>query len=121
VYLPVWLQKTAGSWQTYGGGGYWFNPGSGNRNYWFAGWQAQNQITKKLALGAEVFHTTPASVTDTDHTAFNVGAVYDFDDGHHLMLSLGRDIQGSNVGMGYIAYQWTFGPHETAESKPAGG
>ncbi|HVN97392.1 MAG TPA: hypothetical protein VMT62_13265, partial [Syntrophorhabdaceae bacterium] len=29
-YLPVWLQKSLGHWTTYGGGGYWLNPGAGN-------------------------------------------------------------------------------------------
>ncbi|OPY75763.1 MAG: hypothetical protein A4E65_03444 [Syntrophorhabdus sp. PtaU1.Bin153] len=39
LLLPIWLQKTRGPWQSYGGGGYWTNPGPDNRNYWFAGWQ----------------------------------------------------------------------------------
>jgi hypothetical protein len=30
AYLPVWLQKSFGDWTTYGGGGYWINPGVGN-------------------------------------------------------------------------------------------
>ncbi len=37
VILPVWLQKKSGDWTTYGGGGYWFNPGEDNRDYWYAG------------------------------------------------------------------------------------
>ena len=39
-FLPVWLQKDFDPWVTYGGGGYWINPGPGNQNYWFAGWEA---------------------------------------------------------------------------------
>jgi hypothetical protein len=31
AFLPVWVQKSFGAWQTYGGGGYWINPGTGNR------------------------------------------------------------------------------------------
>ena len=57
-FLPLWLQKDWDKWTTYGGGGYWINPGPGNRNYWFFGWLLQNQVTDKLALGAEVFHQT---------------------------------------------------------------
>ena len=60
--LPVWVQKDFGEWTTYGGGGYWINPGPGNRNYWFAGWLLQRQVTKKLALGAEVFRQTSSMV-----------------------------------------------------------
>ncbi len=29
TFLPLWLQKSAGPWTTYGGGGYWVNPGEG--------------------------------------------------------------------------------------------
>ena len=42
VYLPIWLQKNFGPWTTYGGGGYWINPGVGNKNYWFTGWLLQS-------------------------------------------------------------------------------
>ena len=38
AFLPLWLQKDFGKWTTYGGGGYWINPGPGNKNYWFVGW-----------------------------------------------------------------------------------
>ena len=34
AFLPVWLQKSFGQWLTYGGGGYWINPGTGNRDWW---------------------------------------------------------------------------------------
>ena len=51
-YLPLWLQKSVGDWTTYGGGGYWINPGGGNKNYWFAGWLLQRKITDELTLAA---------------------------------------------------------------------
>lgn len=112
VFLPVWAQKTFGTWQSYGGGGYWINPGTGNQNYWFFGWQAQNQVTKQLSLGAEVFHATVSTVGGEQESGFNVGAVYDLDEGHHVMFSVGRDF-GGQVGLAaYAAFQWTFGPHE---------
>ena len=50
------LQKDFGRWTSYGGGGYWNNPGPGNRNYWFAGWLLQYQCADNLALGGELFH-----------------------------------------------------------------
>ncbi|MDE2463681.1 MAG: hypothetical protein KGO02_08220 [Alphaproteobacteria bacterium] len=49
-YLPIWMEKDFGRWTTYGGGGYWINPGPGNRNYWFVGWLLQRQVTDQLAL-----------------------------------------------------------------------
>ena len=70
-FLPIWLQKSWSDWTTYGGGGYWINPGGGNKNYWFAGWLLQRQVTKQLALGGELFTrppTPPAVATAPDST-----------------------------------------------------
>src|SRR6185437_8195969 len=50
-YIPLWIQKSFGKWQTYGGGGYWFNQGQGNKNFGFVGWQVQYQVTKPLSFG----------------------------------------------------------------------
>jgi hypothetical protein len=112
IFLPVWLQKSWGKWSSYGGGGWWYNPGTGNRNYWFAGWQVQRSLSKHLALGGEVFYATPSTVDGNNRTGFNLGLIYDFDEGHHLLFSAGTDIHGSNRRSAYLAYQWTFGPHE---------
>ncbi len=113
VFLPVWVQKSFGNgWQTYGGGGLWVNPGAGNHNYGFFGWELQNQVTKQLMLGVEFFHSTPQSTVIGQQGGFNVGGVYDLDEGHHLMLSVGRDFQGTTGLAAYVAFQWTFGPHE---------
>jgi hypothetical protein len=115
VFLPLWIQKSWGRWSSYGGGGYWINPGAGNRDYWFAGWQVQRSLTKQLAIGAELFFATPNTADSSDRTGYNIGLMYDFDEGHHLLFSAGADIHGSNRGAAYLAYQWTFGPHEAAK------
>ncbi len=119
-FIPIWIQKSWGSWTSYGGGGYWHNPGTGNRDYGFVGWLLQKSVTKKLAIGAELFYTSTTTVGGPTATGFNVGAVYDFDDGHHFMASVGDDTHGTNRGMAYVAYQWTFGPHaeEKKDDKP---
>jgi hypothetical protein len=111
IFLPVWLQKSSGAWMSYGGGGFWHNPGTGNKDYWFFGLEVQNQVTKQLALGVELFHSTATPTVDgSAQTGFNVGAMYDFDDGHHLLFSVGRGFESDNVLTAYLAYQWTFGP-----------
>lgn len=117
VYLPLWVQKSFGNWTAYGGGGYWSNPGDGNRNYWFSGATVQCQATKNLMIGGEFFHTTSQVVGFGDVSGFNIGGVYDFDEGHHLMASIGTGTQGADHGTAYIAYQWTFGPHAKDEKK----
>jgi hypothetical protein len=109
-FIPLWLQKVFGIWTVYGGGGFWHNPGVGNRDYWFNGITVQIQTTKKLMLGGEIFHTTPQVSGVGDTTAFNVGGQYDFDDGHHLMFSIGTGLHGPDHGTMYAAYQWTYGP-----------
>lgn len=115
VFMPVWVQKSWGPWQTYLGGGYWRNPGAGNKDWWLVGWQIQRELSKSLTLGAEVYHATPSSAGGESSTQFNVGGYYNFDDGHHLLFSAGRGIQGPNLFSSYLAYQWTFGPGKAAE------
>jgi hypothetical protein len=116
AFLPIWLQKDFGPWTTYGGGGYWINPGPGNRNYWYAGWQLQRQITDSLAIGAEVFHQTSYIVGRGPSWGFNIGGIYDFTDHYHLLVSAGRGGIVNAVDVAalkdpityYLAFQWTF-------------
>ena len=112
VFFPVWLQKTFGPWQTYGGVGVWIDLGDRDRHWWYFGWQVQRRIFKWLAVGAEVFHQTPREHGGDGDTRFNVGAVLDFDETHHLLLSGGRGFEGSNLFQGYLAYQVTWGPKD---------
>ena len=111
AFLPVWLQKDFGKWTTYGGGGYWVNPGTGNQDYWFAGWLLQRQVTDNLALGGELFHQTADTIGGKDTSGFNVGGIYDFSQHYHLLFSAGRGIQNvsdSNEFSYYLAIQSTF-------------
>jgi hypothetical protein len=108
-FLPIWLQKSWGPWTTYGGGGYWINPGAGNRNWTFLGWEVQKDLSERVTLGGEVFRTTPSEVGGRTEVSFNLGGYYNFDDEHHLMASAGRGNEDTGF-MGYVAFQWTFGP-----------
>ncbi len=110
AYLPLWLEKDFGAWTTYGGGGYWINPGPGNRDYWFGGWLLQRRITDKLAFGGEVFYQTRDEATGQDGAGFNLGAIYDLNAHYHLLLSAGRGLQNvhSNRFSYYIGLQHTF-------------
>jgi len=110
LFLPIWLQKSSEPWTTYGGGGYWINPGQGNQNYWFFGWVVQREISKKLTFGAEVYHQTPNVEGGESGTGFNVGGFINFTDTQHLLFSAGRDFSGPNRFSYYVAYQLTFGP-----------
>ena len=110
MFLPLWLQKSWGAWTTYGGGGYWINPGAGNLNWWFLGWVLQYQISSRLALGAEVWHGTVKDVGGDSETQLHVGAIFDVSEKHHLLFSAGPAIQGPSGFQGYVAFLLTFGP-----------
>jgi hypothetical protein len=110
AFLPIWVQKGCGPWKTYGGGGYWINPGAANKDYWLFGWEVQRDATKYLTLGAEMFHQTPSEAGGESSTGFNIGAIINFSDLHHMLLSAGRDFSGTDNALFYAGYQLTFGP-----------
>ena len=112
VFLPLWLQKGWGPWLTYGGGGYWFNPGGGHKNFEYLGWLLQRELSQYITLGAELFYETPRDVDDVHHFGFNIGSILNITENHHILLSAGTDIIGSTALYSYIAYQLTFGPEE---------
>ena len=112
VFIPVWLQKTFGMWQTYGGAGVWIDTGQRDRHWWYFGWLVQRRMFEWLTVGAEVFHQTPTEHGGEGDSSLNVGGVVDFTESHHLLLSAGRGFAGPNLFQGYVAYQLTFGPKE---------
>jgi hypothetical protein len=106
-FIPLWIQKSFGPWTTYGGGGLWVNPGVGNRNYWYVGWQAQRRLSGFATVGAEVFYITPNQIGGNANLGFNAGLVLDLSEHHHLLFSAGRSIVGDNLFQSYAAYQLT--------------
>ncbi len=112
AFLPLWAQKDFGDWTTFGGGGYWINPGPGARNYGFVGWVLQRKVSDRLALGVELFHQTPSEIGGAQATGFNLGGVYDFNEHYHLLFSLGRGLQHAsetNAFSWYLGLQITGG------------
>ncbi len=112
MFLPLWLQKSWGRWTSYGGGGYWLNPGTGNKNFWFLGWLVQRDITKWLTIGGEMFHQTPPVRDGEYQTGYNIGALFNFTDARHVIISVGSDVRGPNLLRWYAAYLLTWGPPE---------
>lgn len=110
-FLPVWLQKKWGNFQTYGGGGRWFNSRKDSRDYWFFGWQAQYQFSEHVTLGGEVFHATEQAAGQGTSTGFNVGGFYNIDEHNHLLLTVGKGVRNApetNRVSSYLGYQYTF-------------
>jgi hypothetical protein len=111
IFAPIWLQKTFGAnkeWTTFGGGGFWYNPGPVHQNFGRLGWELQRDVGEHLTLGAEIYHETAFFRDGDGHTAFNLGGYINFDEHNHILFSAGRDIQGPNRFSCYIGYQLTF-------------
>lgn len=107
VYLPLWLQKAWGPWTTYGGVGWWRNPGRENRNWTYLGWLLQRDLGERLTLGAEAFHTTATTVSDRPASGINAGGQVNVTPRHHVLFSLGRNVSGGAQTFAYLGYQLT--------------
>lgn len=109
-FLPVWLQKDFGKWTTYGGGGYWINPGAGNKNWWFSGILLQYSFTETFYLGGEVFHQTAYTVYGKDSTSFNVGGSLPLTGKFQLLFTAGSGLQHASINRYsyYIALYYAF-------------
>jgi hypothetical protein len=108
LFLPLWAQKSVGAWTTYGGGGYWINPGVGNRNYVFVGWELQCQISDALMLGAELYHDTASVVGGESQTGFNLGGTLALTAIVRLLFSGGHTVAGEAISTFYAGVQLTF-------------
>ncbi len=107
--LPLWFQKSWGPWCTFGGGGYWINPGVGNKNWVFLGWALQRDLSSFFTLGGEVFYHGASFEGQSDNLGFNLGGILNFNPVNHLVFSIGRDlVNPGNLLTGYLAWQWTF-------------
>jgi hypothetical protein len=107
AFIPLWVQKSFGPWTTYGGAGYWVNPGTGNRNWAYVGWLLQRRLSSAATLGAEAYRQTADHVGGNGDSRFNLGLILDLSDRHHLLFSAGRSIAGAVRFQGYAAYQLT--------------
>jgi len=109
-FIPLWLQKTWGAWTTYGGGGYLIHSASNPDNSFFIGWEGQRDLSEIVTIGAELFSTIFPSESPENDVAFNIGAIVNFNDNHHLLFSAGKDIVGHDDVFLYAAYQLTICP-----------
>ncbi len=69
-------------------------------------------MSELLTIGAELFTQTKDAEDAKSRLGYNVGAIVNVTDAHHVLFSVGSDIHGDNRVSAYLAYQYTFGPHE---------
>ena len=115
-FLPLWIQKSFGDkWLTYGGYGYWINPGKSDQNRSYVGWQAQYQLTEKVSIGAELYDIIPDN--GGNDARFNIGCVVDLNDQNHLLFSAGRSFNNDTSFQCYVGYLFTISKEEKTFSK----
>jgi|ERR1017187_4371636 hypothetical protein len=107
VFLPLWLQISYGKFTSYGGAGYWINPGTGNKNWVYAGWQGQYDFSETITLGGELYYHTADSNDSEGGVGFNLGGYININEHNHLLFSIGHNLTGANTTTGYVGYQLT--------------
>jgi hypothetical protein len=70
-------------------------------------------IPVNFEVGTEIFHVRAQQKGVKSDTDFNVGAIFDFSDSYHQLLSAGHTMQGPSGFLAYSAFQVTFGPKRT--------
>jgi Putative MetA-pathway of phenol degradation len=94
--LPIWIQKAAGPWSIFGGGGYAINPGIDNRNYWTGGLAVTRQFGDKLVLGVEANRQGAGTVLDDASTSLGLGGIYQLKTPLRLLVSVGPTFEDHN-------------------------
>jgi hypothetical protein len=110
TFLPIWMQKSWGTWTAFGGGGLYLNPGLGQRNYAFFGGALERAISPGTALGAELFHQGSSALGLAGTTASNVGAIFQVGPNHAILFSVGGAYSGFDRFSAYASYEYRLGP-----------
>ena len=106
-FLPVWVQKSWKKLTTYGGVGYQLNPGKGNRNFLFTGYEIQYDFSPVITLGGELYYHTPDENQGKPVFAFNVGGYLNMSSKTHILFSLGQSFTNQSFISSYIGFLWT--------------
>ena len=107
IFLPVWVQKSWGKLTTYGGVGYWINPGNDNKNWIFTGWEIQYDISDAVTLGGEVCFHSADTKTGKSGTAFNLGGSVNPTEKFHIIFSFGHSLTHDRFFSSYLGLLWT--------------
>jgi hypothetical protein len=107
IFLPLWAQKSWGKITTYGGAGYWINPGTDNKNWIFAGWEVQYDFSESLTLGGEAYYHSADTKTSKGGVGFNIGGSVNFSEKFHIIFSVGHSITNEKTFNSYFGLLWT--------------
>ncbi|MFM5885910.1 MAG: hypothetical protein ACKOQ3_11425 [Novosphingobium sp.] len=102
--LPVWVQKDAGPWSVFGGGGYAFNPGAGNHDYWTGGIAVSRQFGDRVLIGIEADRQGPDTIGGRGTTSLGVGTIVKLGKPFRLLASGGPSFTDGDGKAGYHGY-----------------
>ena len=106
--LPLWIQKSWGSWTSYGGVGLDINHAPGMRDATFGGWLLQRTLGPRLTLGGEVFRQNALAIGTRGYTLLNLGGYYNFTPDFSLLFSAGHSVVGEQHAVAYLGLYWTW-------------
>ena len=92
LLLPVWVQRDAGKWSVFGGGGYTLNPGAGNRDYWVRGIAVTRQVRDGFQLGLEYYGQGATADGERRIDGINLGTVIHIAGPYSLLASFGQGL-----------------------------
>jgi hypothetical protein len=107
IFLPVWAQKSWSKLTTYGGAGYWINPGANNKNWVFAGWEAQYSFSPAITIGGELFYHSASTDNSKSSAGFNIGGSINPSEKFHIIFSFGNNLINDHMFSSYIGVLWT--------------
>ena len=107
IYLPVWAQKSWDKLTTYGGVGYWINPGTNNKNWIFSGWEIQYDFSPVFTFGGELYYHSANTIDSKSVTAFNLGGLINFTEKFHIIFSVGHSLTSDSFISSYVGSLWT--------------
>ncbi len=102
--LPVWAQKDIGPWSIFGGGGYAFNPGVGNRDYWTGGVAVTREMSPDLLIGIEAKRQGPDTLDGRANTPAGLGVIYNMTPTLRLLASGGPTFEDGGGKAGFHAF-----------------
>lgn len=106
--FPTFMDiKKLGKFTTYGGAGYWLNPGEDNRNFVFTGWQGQYDFSKTISLGGEIYYQSPDTKDGKSDVAFKLRGLINLNEENHILFSIGHSLKNTDIVSGYLGYQLT--------------
>jgi hypothetical protein len=102
--LPIWLQKDAGKWSVFGGGGYAINPGAGNRDFWTGGVAVTRTLGEKLTVGVEADRQGADTVGGSGSTSLGLGFIRALKAPFRVLASAGPTFEDRGGKAGFHAF-----------------